>query len=428
MSATVVPSILHLDVDAFFAAIEQRDEPRLRGRPVAVGTGVVASCSPEAKLLGVQTAMRLSDARRICPSLIILPGDYRRYEIAGRQIRGICLEQTPRVETPALDDLYLDLTASAQRADDPAAFAEGVALHLRQAIRAEVGLSVSVGVGTSKVTARVATHHAKRRHHREEGPCLDATTWTRPDAGVVRVVAGREADYLAPWPVRVLHGLGPKMEERLDRVNVHQVGELATLPMNVAAAMLGHRARVLRDQARGIDPRLVEAVKPAQSLSRRTSFDPPSSDPEFLRAMLVNLVERSLSWLRVHDLGARGLTVVLRYGDYRSDEGRVSFPTATREEATLHAAALDRFARLYRRRLPLRLLGVDLGPLQVPLRQGNLFDAAEAEKLARLEAAKDAVRQRFGFLSLQRGSTVVLNEQLDHDRDNYQLRTPCLTR
>jgi DNA polymerase-4 len=425
---TGVPWIIHLDVDAFFASIEQRDDPSLRKRPVAVGTGVVASCSPEAKLLGVQTAMRLSDARRICPRLIILPGDYRRYEIAGRQILGICLERTPRVETPALDDLYLDLSAAARRVDDPDPFIESTARQLRQAIRDEVRLSVSLGIGSSKLVARVATHHAKRRHHPDDGRYIDPTTYTRPDPGIVRVLAGREVDYLAPWPVRVLHGLGPKTEERLDRINIHLVGELATLPLHIVYAMLGHRAKGLRDQARGIDPRPVEPAKPAQSLSRRTSFDPPASDPVFLQAMLENLLERSLSWLRVHDLGTRALSVVLRYGDYRSDESRVSFPGATRDEVTLHAAARERFERLYKRRLPLRLLGVDLGPLQVPIQQRELFDGATVERQDRLEECKDAIRQRFGFLSLQRGSTVVLNEQLEHDRDNYHLRTPCLTR
>lgn len=423
-----VPWIVHLDVDAFFAAIEQRDDPSLRGRPVAVGTGVVASCSPEAKRLGVQTAMRLSDARRICPRLVILPGDYRKYELAGRQILARCLERTPRVETPALDDVYLDLTAAARRADDPARFVTEAAAQLRRDVADEVRLSVSLGVGTSKLAARVATHHAKRRHRPADGLDLDPATYTQPEPGVVCVAPGREAAYLAPWPVRVLHGLGPKSEDRLDRINVHAVGELAELPLHVVCALLGARGRVLRDQARGLDPRPVEATKPAQSLSRCTSFDPPASEPAFLVAMLENLLERAVTWLRTHDLGTRGLAVVLRYGDYRSDEGRAAFALPTQDEGELHAAARERFERLYRRRLPLRLLGVHLGPLLPPVRQRDLFDAAGQEKRDRLEACKDAIRERFGFLAVQRGSTVVLNDELEHDRDNYRLRTPCLTR
>src|SRR4051794_20605151 len=144
-------SVLHLDVDAFFASVEQRDDPALRGRPVAVGTGVVASCSYEARRWGVRTGTRLADARRLCPDLLVLPGDYRRYEMAGRQILGICHDLTDRVERAALDDLYLDLAPMS--VDDAADAGRGLSRQVEQ----EVGLSTSVGVGTSKLVAGVAT-------------------------------------------------------------------------------------------------------------------------------------------------------------------------------------------------------------------------------------------------------------------------------
>src|SRR5438477_1741264 len=141
-------SVLHRDADPFFASVEQRDDPRLRGRPVAVGTGVVASCSYEARRWGVRTGMRLGEARRLCRPLLVLPGDYRRYEQAARRMLAVCLEQTPCVEVAALDDLYLALT----RPDaDAAAFAE----MLRTQIKDEISLNTSVGVGTSKLVAAV---------------------------------------------------------------------------------------------------------------------------------------------------------------------------------------------------------------------------------------------------------------------------------
>src|SRR5262245_56816582 len=154
--------VLHLDVDAFFAALEQRDEPRLRGRPVAVGTGVVASCSYEARPWGVRTGMRLGDARRLCPPLVVLPGDYRRYEIAGRQVLGICHEHTPRVEVAALDDLYLDLSAL------PWEQARQLAERLGQQVYQEVGLRVSPGLAASKLVVAVATQEVKERKARGE--------------------------------------------------------------------------------------------------------------------------------------------------------------------------------------------------------------------------------------------------------------------
>src|SRR5438132_12691106 len=150
-----LPCILHLDADAFFASVEQRDDPRLRGQPVAVGTGVVASCSYESRRWGVRTAMRLSEARRLCPPLLVLPGDYRRYEQAGRRILAICQELTPLVEIAALDDLYLELP--------PPHEPERTAGVIHAQVRDEVGLSVSLGLGVNKLIARVATREAKQR-------------------------------------------------------------------------------------------------------------------------------------------------------------------------------------------------------------------------------------------------------------------------
>src|SRR5262249_36209141 len=148
-------SILHLDADAFFASVEQRDDPKLRGRPVAVGTGVVASCSYESRRYGVRTGMRLSEARRLCRDLIVVPGEYPRYEQAARRMLAICREQTPVVEVAALDDLYLDLA----RHERP----EHVANELWAHIRDEVRLSVSVGIGTNKLVSKVATADAKQQ-------------------------------------------------------------------------------------------------------------------------------------------------------------------------------------------------------------------------------------------------------------------------
>ena len=150
-----VPCILHLDADAFFASLEQRDDRTLRGKPVAVGTGVVASSSYEAKRLGVRTGMSLAEARSLCRPLIVVPGDYRRYEQAARCMLAICQEQTPLVEVAALDDLYLDLTQN----DRP----EQVAGTLREQVRDEVGLNTSMGLGTNKMIAQVATDDAKQR-------------------------------------------------------------------------------------------------------------------------------------------------------------------------------------------------------------------------------------------------------------------------
>jgi DNA polymerase-4 len=394
-------SILHLDADAFFASVEQRDDPKLRGKPVAVGTGVVASCSYEARRYGVTTGMRLAEARCLCRGLIVLPGEYPRYEQSARHVLAICEERTPRVEVAALDDLYLDLTPH----DEP----ERVAGDLRAQVRDEVRLSVSIGIGGNKLVAKVATKEAKPGRQ-------------------VRVRDGGERAYLAPWPVRVLPGAGRKVGDRLDRLNVGRVGEVAAMPLQVLRGLFGGQGRLLHEQAHGIDPRPVEPRKPPQSVSRRTSFDPPVAEPAFLRGMLDYLLERALSWLRFHGLATRGLVLTIRYGDYESATGRATFARPTDADGELKEAARDRFARLYQRRLPLRLLGVDLAPLGPPDRQPALFPDAAAERDRRLAACKDAIRRRFGFTSLLSGAGLLLADRLDRDRENFRLRTPCLTR
>lgn len=411
-------SILHLDADAFFASIEQRDDPKLRGKPVAVGTGVVASCSYEARRWGVSTGMRLAEARRLCRRLVVVPGEYRRYEQAARRMLAVCQERTPLVEMAALDDLYLDLTSAGGTdwqsvlqpgGTDCQSVLQQVAGDLRGQIRDEVGLSVSIGIGINKLVAKVATKQAKPGRQ-------------------VLVATGQERDYLAPWPARVLPGVGPKVAGRLERLNVQQVREVAGMPVAVLCGLFGKQGQVLHHQAHGIDPRPIEPHKPLQSVSRRTSFDPPTADPVFLRAMLDHLLERAVVWLRFHNLAAKGLALTIRYGDYQGEVGRVPFRRPTDSDQELKEAARDRFERLYQRRLPLRLLGVELAPLQPPDRQPGLFPDADAERGRRLAECKDAIRRRFGFMAVLEGSALVLADRLEQDRENFRLRTPCLTR
>ncbi|HZT82076.1 MAG TPA: hypothetical protein VFA26_17750, partial [Gemmataceae bacterium] len=245
---------------------------------------------------------------------------------------------------------------------------------------------------------------------------------------LVRVAGGQERPYLAPWSVRVLPGVGPKVEARLDRLNVGRVGEVAAVPLPVLCGLFGERGRTLHRQAHGIDPRPVEPHREQQSVGRRTSFDPPAGDLAFLRAMLDYLLERACSWLRFHGLATRGLLLTIRYGDYESAEGRVPFRRPTASEQELKEAARDRFGRLYVRRLPLRLLGVELAPLTPPDPQPDLFPDPAAERARRLDECRDAIRRRFGFLSLTSGAALHLTGRLEHDRDNFRLRTSCLTR
>jgi DNA polymerase-4 len=413
-----------VDVDAFFASVEQRDDPRLRGKPVAVGSGVVASCSYEARRYGVRTAMRMSEARRLCPQLIVVPGQYLRYEQVARQLFAVCCDRTPLVEAAALDDLYLDVTAShLERGEE-------VARTLLEQVRAEIGISLSIGVGGSKLVSAVATREVKEakcrvQHDRQLASFLRQAPLS---FHLVRVPRGQERDYLAPWPVAVLPGAGAKVRARLDRLNVHRVGQVAAMPPAVLQQMFGAAGRCLHEYALGRDHRQVVVRRPVHSISRRTSFDPPVGDEDFLGAMLDYLVERAASWIRFQGLAARGLSVLAAYGDYALAQGRESLPRPTQQDDLLKAAARERFHRLYQRRLPLRLLGVELAPLQPAEGHAALFPDPQAERQSRLCACKDAVRRRFGFTALLSGNALWLAQTLDRDRANFRLRTSCLTR
>ncbi|MDW8221793.1 MAG: DNA polymerase IV [Gemmatales bacterium] len=395
--------VLHLDIDAFFASVEQLDDKRLRGKPVAVGTGVVASCSYEARRWGVYTAMRLSEARRKCPELIVVPGRYPRYEMMAQQLLEVCQRFTPVVESAALDDFYLDLGAADEQAG------ERVGRQLREWVRDVLHLSLSIGAGANKLVAQVATHQAKPGRQ-------------------VQVFPGRERAYLAPWSVTILPGVGPAAARQLYRLGLRRVGDLTQVSGQLLEGLFGWPGRCWYWYAHGLDPRPVIAQRQPHSISRRTSFDPPEADPMFLRAMLTYLLERAASWMRFVRRRALGLEVFVRYGDGQGSSRRWRVRPATNHDAELRAYALEGLAALLQRRLPLRLLGVTLSPLQAETGQLALFCEPWQQRQQRLQQCKDAIRQRFGFLALTSGEELVLLRQLEHDRDRLVLRTPCLTR
>jgi DNA polymerase-4 len=191
--------------------------------------------------------------------------------------------------------------------------------------------------------------------------------------------------------------------------------------------LFGRRGRLLHDQAQGIDHRLV-TVRPApRATSRRTSFDPPNADPVFLQAMIDYLIERAVSWVRFHGLMTRGIVVSIRYGDYQAAETRARLAGATDQEREVREAARDRFLHVYQRRLPLRLVAIELAALVPRDEQSTFFPDPAAARARRLAECKDSIRRRFGFLSLLSGSALELG-RIDRDRENFRMRTPCLTR
>src|SRR5687768_233537 len=302
-------------MDAFYAAIEQRDRPELRGQPVIVGAdprdgrgrGVVATASYEARRFGVGSAMPISQAWKACPQGVYLRPDMTKYSGVSSQVFEILRRFTDQVEPVSIDEAFLDVTDSLRAVGPggapPATTAEALARRLKDAVAAGTGLTASVGLATSKMVAKVASDMRK------------------PD-GLVVVEPGGEAAFLAPLPVRRLWGVGPRMEESLLRIGLHTVGDLARADTAALERRLGAHAAFLQDLARGIDDRpVVASGETAQSIGQEHTFDADTADRATLRRTLLALCDAVARRVREHELKAR--TVTLKYRDER-------FETVTR--------------------------------------------------------------------------------------------------
>jgi DNA polymerase IV len=384
-------TILHVDMDAFYAAVEQRDRPELKGKPVIIGAdprggrgrGVVATASYEARAFGVSSAMPISQAWKRCPKGVYLPPDMEKYAAVSREVMDVLGRFSDCVEPVSIDEAFLDVTGSRRAFGD----GEAVGRRLKDSVLKETRLTASVGVAASKLVAKVASDMRK------------------PD-GLVVVAPGTEAAFLAPLPIRRLWGVGPKMEEELARLGVHTIGALAALEPDRLARKLGTHGHDLMRLARGEDDRPVVADPgEAKSLGQEHTFDQDVSDLGTLRATLLDLADAVARRLRSHDL--RGRTVTLKYRDetFRTltraetlvkptDAGEVLFRTAWRLFEGVHGERRVRLLGIY-------TSGFGAGA------QMDLFapPASAADKV------RDAVDRRFGEGTLTRASLMVYPER-----------------
>ena len=396
------PLVLHLDIDSFLASVEQVADPRLRGRPVAVGSGIVASCSFEAKRRGVRTAMNMSRARRICPDLLVVEGDSARAaEFRGR-VETVLRRHAPLVERVSLDDFYADFSGIPE---EPLQAARAI----QEEARAETGLSVSQGIGRTRTVARLATDRAK-------------------PGGIFLVPPGKEEAFLEKWPVGRLPGVGRRTSEFFRRLGIRTVGELRGLGRPALEGALGKRGERLWRQAWGRDEEPLREDRLPRTVSRKTSFDEPTADPDLVEGLLAWLLDRALWSLRARGLGAGRLDVVVRYADneFLSKGERLAPPARTFREAA--GPARRCLERAWSRRLLLRGLGVRLSRL-VPSGeavQDGLWDRSPGAAL-RLEKALDRIREKHGFGGVLRGKESLLLGRLPSGREGFRLRTPSLS-
>jgi DNA polymerase-4 len=343
-----MPIVAHLDLDAFFAAVEQLERPELAGVPLVVGgdpqgRGVVATANYVARGYGIRSAMSCAEALRRCPHAVFVRPRGSVYREHSRAVWTVVREIVPTVERTGLDEGYLDL---AEVVPDFAA-ARTLARAIQTAVRGSTGLTCSLGVATSKVVAKIASDR------REPG-------------GLTLVLPGREAAFLAPLAVRLLPGAGPKAEERLVAAGIDTLGRLAALDdENLAALLPGKIGRLLRDRANGIDPRPLEPVTEAVSISHEETFDRDVGDVERLHDELRAMAGRVAAQLQRHGRHARTVTTKVRYPDFAIRSRSTSLREATDDAeriGELACALLDR--ALKDRAGPLRLVGVGVSGLQ----------------------------------------------------------------
>lgn len=377
----MVRTILHADLDAFYASVEVLDDPSLRGRPVIVGgradeRGVVSAASYEARRYGVHSAMPLRTAGRRCPHGVFLPGRPERYRELSQQVMAIFASYTPLVEPISLDEAFLDVTASTAALGDGPTIARGI----KQRVADEVGLVVSVGVATNKLCAKVASDLRK------------------PDALVI-VEPGDEAAFLAPLPIRRLWGVGPQAQQALGDYGVATIGQLARLDPATLRRRFGRHGLDLASRARGIDHATVAPMQAPKSVGHEHTFDVDSADVGRLEATLLDLAESVASRLRRHDLAAGAVQLKLRYEGFETLTRQAPLPYQTRDTGPLHATALALLRRTVTAGRGVRLIGLTAISL-TDAQQLTLFGAPARED--RLARSIDAVRKRFGDVAITR--------------------------
>jgi DNA polymerase IV len=369
-------AIAHVDMDAFYAAVEQRDRPELRGQPVIVGAdpkgrGVVSACSYEARVFGVRSAMPISRAYRLCPHGVYLPVDMAKYAGVSAEIMTILGDFSPLVEPVSVDEAFLDLTGT----ETLWGVAADAVRRIKTRIRAETGLTASAGLAANKFVAKVASDLEK------------------PD-GLVVVEAGREAEFLAPLPIERLWGVGKATAKELQTLGVATIGQLQRLAPAVLTARLGPHGHDLLALAFGRDVRPVEPFSPAKSMGAETTFGRDCRDLATLQDTLRGQAERVARELRAESLAACRVTLKLRWADFRTlTRSHTGDPTQDGLEIYRRAALLLAREPLIQ---PVRLVGVSASTFRAEARgQLSLLDptAVRRERLAR---AVDRITGRFG--------------------------------
>ena len=387
-AANATASILHVDMDAFFVSVELLERPELRGKPVVVGgrpdqRGVVTAASYEARKYGVQSAMPLRTAGRLCPQAIFLDGHHEKYGEWSDRVATILAKFSPIVAMVSIDEAYLDLAGTERLHGPPLAAAD----KLLRTITKSTSLPCSAGLATTRLVAKVASDQAKPR-------------------GLVWVAPGQEARFLAPLPVRKIPGIGEVTERALRALSIETVDQLAAIPQDKLEKVFGQWGDALYRKARGGDSYEFVIDAEPKSISHNHTFGEDTNDTDALHALLSHLSQKACKRLREAGLATRTLTLTIRYAGFDTHTRAKTLSEPTRLDADIFRVFQMLFAEHRDMKRKIRLLGVSLSGLTHGGEQLDLLEAGRRERLEKLTRATDKLRDRFGFGKVQFGGSL----------------------
>jgi len=389
-------TILHIDLDAFFCAVEETRNPELRGKAFAVGgkpdeRGVVASCSYAARRMGVRSAMPMSKALRLSPRLIIVPPRHRLYGEISRQVMDILHKQTGLVEQISIDEAFLDLS---DIRDEP----ERLARRLQAHIRDELHLPCSIGIASNKLVAKIATEVGKALALKR----IKAQGLAEPPNAVTIVPVGEEAAFLAPLPADMLWGVGPKTSARLIELGIHTIGDIAKWPESEMIRLFGENGRDLSRHAKGIDDRPIVTERETKSISQETTFSVDVRDDKVLEKTLREQSAEVARQLRKDNLAGKTIKLKIRWPDFTTLTRQTTLNHPTDQDDEIAKTALGLLESIRKPNQAVRLIGVGVSGLGAPIRQLGLWDM-DNERSRNLQEAVDTLKEKFGGKVIHKG-------------------------
>lgn len=381
--------ILHIDMDAFFAAIEQRDRPELKGKPVVVGAdpkggqgrGVVSTCSYEARVFGIHSAMPISQAYRLCPKAVFLPPDFRKYSRVSKQIFAILDRYTPDIEPISIDEAFLDITGAYHFYQTPA----GLAKALKDDIRRHLNLAASIGIAPVKMVAKIASDAGK------------------PD-GLLEIKPDGVENFLSPLPVERLWGVGKKSKSALNSRGIHTIGDFAKLTREKAHSLFGEHGLHLLDLSRGIDPRTVAVRDEARSVSHEHTFEVDEPDLQKVIKVLFILSQKLSRRLRKEDLKGKTVTIKVRLENFQTFTRAKTLDRRTNFVDTIDRESRQLLTDFFKKGMKVRLIGVRMSQFEDPYVTDWLFIDPTETKKENVHRAVDALKDRFGEGSIHWGA------------------------